>query len=250
MPDTPAPVRAAPRRCWGYLLLHWRFSIGWILFALVASAHTQFLIQTNAPRFHQMVSTPIGRRAEQPPAPAPSKSSRSRKERKKTPAVSVPIQPPTVLEPGWKPRTDSEIYLNAAKWGYVGLALYWGLPGWFSLIRPIGRKLLQFWLASLIGFPLILGLLGVFLVVGGIYAIFGGGAFHFGRRWWSLCHLQTSPPMVPLQGFHPAQPSSSSLSPLTFQSRMQKLDELVQQGLISRDEYDRRRKEIIDESTR
>jgi hypothetical protein len=234
-------------------LLHWRFAIGWILFALVASFRTQFLIQTNSPRFHQMFSTPIGQRVQQPLLPAPSKSGQSKKARKNTPAVSVPAQAATVLEPGWKPRTDPEIYANAAKWGYVGWALYSGLPAWFALIRPIGRKLLQFWLATLIGFPLLLGLLGVFLVVGGIYAVFGGGAFHFGRRWWFLCHPRTSPPMMPSPALHPTPPlapSPPTVSPITFQSRMQKLDELLQQGLISRDEYDRRRKEIIDEMTR
>lgn len=171
--------------------------------------------------------------------------------------MSKPSQRETHLAPGWKPRTEAQIHANAARWGYTGWALYWGLPACFGLIRVIGRKLLEFWVAALIGFPVILVALAVIVIAGGFYAVYGGGILHFFRRWWFLCHPRTSPTTVPSSAPpptpHTVAPSvlpPPSSPPSSFQSRIQRLDELLQQGLISRDEYDRRRKEIIDEATR
>jgi hypothetical protein len=70
--------------------------------------------------------------------------------------------------------------LTAAFFGYAGWALYWGAPVCWRFWRKSVAWFVSF---SVIGlFGLLISIIPA-LWLAGMYSFWGGGLFHFGRRW-------------------------------------------------------------------
>ena len=74
-----------------------------------------------------------------------------------------------------------QIFSRAIAGGYCGWALYWGVPGCWTIARPVTRKWFAGCAAHGCGASLPTLLMLACVIV--IYPLFGGGVFHFFRRW-------------------------------------------------------------------
>lgn len=150
--------------------------------------------------------------------------------------------------------------------GYVGWSLFWGVPACLRFLRRVWGKLFSIHVFSPVGCVLIGPVLGLSLIALVYYPLLGGGVFHFLRRWWLSgkgaqggvsaivqpsggqqlagvpVALQPAPraaEMVVVRG-----PAPEPL--LNVEQRLSALSQLLEKGLISRDEHDRQRSAILD----
>lgn len=170
------------------------------------------------------------------------------------------------------------ILLTCAGAGYWAWSMYWGVPGCIALLRRL-------WRFAFFGFSAFgLAVMGVFFVLALIalvyYPPFGGGIFHFLRRWWTSGRGPAIPDasrnVVPatvhsmVTAVAPVPMSSVAIQPVTLppgaltplpaspaapaaaegisdlEQRLRELTRLHERGVISRDEHDRRRLAILD----
>jgi hypothetical protein len=75
-----------------------------------------------------------------------------------------------------------DVCLISAWVAYWGWSMYWGLPGCVWLLYRAWRKL--FAAFSIIGFSFAGPLFFISVIALVCYPPFGGGVFHFARRWW------------------------------------------------------------------
>ena len=76
-----------------------------------------------------------------------------------------------------------QVFSRAIAGGYCGWALYWSVPGCWTMARPLMRK--SFAGVAAHGCRASLPTLLMLVCVIVIYPLFGGGIFHFFRRWWT-----------------------------------------------------------------
>lgn len=129
--------------------------------------------------------------------------------------------------------------------GYTFWSLYWGIPPWVKLTAK-GYERVPKALVGIIGCSTLILLIVPVLLIAMGYSVFGGGIFHFLRRWWLLCHPKDM--AIETRQLTPTQSAAGLLSYQRLEdleSRLRKLDELYWNGLITRDEYESRRTVIL-----
>lgn len=129
--------------------------------------------------------------------------------------------------------------------GYACWSMYWGLPPWGRLVVQGYQKTPKA-LVGIVGCSTGVVLLLPIVVIAGIYSLLGGGIFHFSRRWWLLCNPKVAA-VESHQGTSTAPAASSQrMQDLeNLESQLRKLDELYWGGLITRDEYESRRRQVL-----
>lgn len=163
-------------------------------------------------------SPPIAQTA---PVTKTRRSSRSRsRQPKPAPAITIPPAPAARPEPIL---TNAQIWGRSALTGYAFWALFWGLPPCLKLVGKLGWGALSGYFV--IGCLASAAIAAVLLVLGVYYSVFGGGAVHFGVRWWRLCHVRT--------------PAGEA------ESQLRDVEDLYRRGVITPDEYGVRREEIL-----
>jgi hypothetical protein len=238
------------KRCWRHLFFHWRFLISWIIFGFLAYSAAYTEIERNHP------PTPSPSIAtEGPPRTAATgrtaTKSRGRSGRRHSTAIrkSRASTPRPIPVPEWTPRNTWEISKIALLWGYVGWSFWWAMPATFGIIASGLKRAMNSWLFFTVGMPIIAAALLLSFVIGVFYSLLGGGIFHAGRCWWRLCHAGNGNQAAPIP--QPAVATSATASRANdVRGQMERLDALLRQALISREEYAQRRKEIIDNATR
>jgi|GEM_PF-3644707 len=273
----------AGERVFGHLIFHPRIGFSWVLFSGVAVVAALIAIDTDHPPVAPPAAIPA-RVQQASPATATAPPQSTRRSRRKThkqqpPAVvqpSTPLpQPKPVVE--WKPRSIGDISWIAIYAGYIAWSLYWGVPACIWLMIQLLKQAMTSWSSALAGWASFLigvwpALIFIFvMVIGGFfYSVLGGGAAHFFRFWWKLCH----PPQPQPQPYAQPQPERASQpqysgapsvaapqmqvsnQPMLFpneaplpdvEQRLRKLNDLVDSRLITPVEYAERRARILDE---
>lgn len=231
-------------RCWGHLLFHWRFLVSWIIFALLAISAAHSEIGQNHPPLPSQSAASVKADATTASHRRTLTKQRRKSVRPQTEAVRQASRDPA---PEWTPRSGWWIAKIAFIWGYVGWSLWWAMPATFGVVARAARRATDSWLLFTFGIPFIAAALLVSFVAGVFYSILGGGILHAGRCWWRLCHRANA--TVSHAGPTP-QPVASLTDAQQVRAQLDRLETLLRQGLISNDEYTRRRKEIIDDATR
>jgi hypothetical protein len=276
----------ASERVFGHLIFHPRLGVSWLLFSVVGVIAALIAIDTDHPPVAPLTAAPV--RVQTSPTTATATPQATRRSRKRThkqqqqPAVvqppSAPIPQPKPV-PEWKPRSIGDITWIAVYAGYIAWSLYWGVPACIWLMIQLLKQAMTSWSSALAGWASFLigvwpALIFIFVMfVGGFfYSVLGGGAAHFFRFWWKLCH-----PAQPQQQRYPqpqvqqqpapqlqyasepskaATPVQTSSQPMLFPSeaplpdveqRLRKLNDLVDGRLITPVEYAERRARILDE---
>lgn len=170
------------------------------------------------------------------------------------------------------------VLIKSAVAGYFAWSYYWGVPGCLGILRRLAGKARLFFGLSTMGCMAV----GLFLTFAFLTLIYypplGGGLFHFLRRWWlsgkgpqngnaaaamppsaawsPSMTVPSNPAPMPVSAPPPAAavpaPVQTAASPAAPESapdieqRLRALTQLYDRGLISRDEYDRRRGVILD----
>jgi hypothetical protein len=252
------------RRVFGHLIFDPRIALSWVVFALFGAVTAWVLVQMNhppavPPRAPVAQAAVPQTQTAAAPAPAVRKGSRNRHRKPAPPpvkqAVAAPVVQPAPV-PEWKPKSAGTIALTSLSYGFAGWSLYWGIPACMWLLVQIVKRVLKSWssittwASFLIGFwPAVIT--AALLLVGGFYySIFGGGLFHFCRRWWRLCHPRPLQPatVAPQVYAQSAQPMLFPSAPPadSGEQGLRTLNGLLQSGLITREEYDVRRSRILD----
>lgn len=272
------------RRVLGHLLFDPRILFSWILFTVIAVLTGWIVIQTDVPPRPVPVPqtvAPAPAAKVTPPAAAPSSTKRRHRRSKSSarqseqsaatqsqqhapPQPAVQTSAPAAAPQEWKPKSAATIVLTAIRYGYAAWALYWGIPACLWLLFTTIRKMFTFgsttmvsWLYYFIGFwPILIG--GTLFIVGGVfYSVFGGGVLHFVRYWLRLLNPTLAnapaaavPPPSPQPGGFPTISPAQSMIPIKAvdaQDRLRKLNELHQNGLITSEEFARRKSQVLDE---
>lgn len=228
------------KNCLGHLLFHPLFIVSWVVFVVAACVSAIVQVSFSGPA---VVSNAGG-------AAVTSSS-----------ATSNVAEGARIKPVGAKPASHAgapqrlsplNILISSLAGGYVPWALYWGIPPWAWLIAKSYQRASKALVGGIgcitfvtVGWWSAL----ILLIVVVIYALFGGGIFHFLRRWWLLCHPKDvsieTPQLTPALSTA-SPPSSQRLDDL--ESQLRKLDDLYWNGLITRDEYESRRKRILKET--
>lgn len=165
--------------------------------------------------------------------------------------------------------STSQIWQGALLAGYLGWAMYWGIPGCLGFLR---RRLNQVF-AYGFSFATLIALL-FFLVFAAFvicyYPPFGGGIYHFLRRWKNVAAIRAAvplpshaPPPTYVQPSPYAQPPAYAPPPPAYPSpsayvpppptavasnveqRLRDLADLLRTGVISQQEHDQQRMNIL-----
>jgi Short C-terminal domain len=240
-----------PRTCLQQLVIRPLFGISWIIFFVSSCVGGKLIIERNHPPLQPVTRAVLTQAAakdarQQDSGKKPSKAKKRKRETaQKTAERSTPVPTPRVTDAQpWRPLTAGEIWFGAFMWGYVPWSLYWGMPACFRLMRRGFQYIMSAWASAIFGcIPAIL--LGAAVLQGGVfYSFFGGGIYQFFRRWWIACHPVAGPEE---QQSSTPRPSSSSGD---VEGRLSRLAELYSKGFISQEEYDSRRRAIIDDALR
>jgi hypothetical protein len=242
-----------PRRhCLEQLLIRPLFGVSWIIFFVSSCVGGKLIIERNHPPLRPVtravLTEPVVKDARQ--QASGKKSSKSKKRKRETAQKTTPRSTPQRTagapdERPWRPRTTGEMWFGALMWGYVPWSLYWGMPACFRLMRRGFQYIMSAWASAIFGcIPAIL--LGAAVLQGGVfYSFFGGGVYQFFRRWWIVCH-----PADDAEDQRPSLPPPTSPSSGDVEGRLSRLAELYSKGLMSQEEYDSRRRAIIDDALR
>lgn len=220
------PVHPAIKPWYSHLLFDPWIGLSWFVFAGTGLMSVLLMF---APR-----PQPVA-----PPPPPPPVVSRGTSRSHATPSQTLPA--PVTPAPVAMVKPHVTFAEAAGRFVYIGY-VFWSLYfGWAACCRLLARGASGFFQTGSIGIFAGAGIgciwtvvLGVMLfVLGSLYSWFGGGLFHFCRRWWLLAH-----------GRRPSFLRSGNRTE-AVNERLARLDELWHNGRVTRPEYDQQRAEIL-----
>jgi hypothetical protein len=97
----------------------------------------------------------------------------------------------SLLQSPTHPLTVAEAAADFLAVGYTFWSLYFGLVACWRLVRRGLARIAWGWTGVAFLYGLVVG--WAFIVFAMMYAVFGGGLYHFLRRWWLLAHGQNPP---------------------------------------------------------
>jgi hypothetical protein len=158
------------------------------------------------------------------------------------------------------PYLPSQIWQGSLSGAYWGWAMYWGVPGCLGFLNRGKNHVLRygFSLATLVTLVIFCAFASVVIFS---YPVMGGGVFHFLKRWRDAGRrfAAAQPPVVNVTVQSPVmQPTPMMQPPMTMQPgtiapaaytdverRLMELADLLRRGLITQQEHDQQRSNIL-----